>query len=338
VDDNTVKTLFLPFELGAVPVPRSDGRWVFLNAEVPKYSADDFRSCLSCVQGFRTGFIDLQRAGYSTLPELDASASFAGALVLLGKHREQNRRNINMALGCTIIGSTVLIAGAKTSGIESMRKEMAAVLPVGPSWSKHHAQVFPLTRTSNWTMPSQEHAVHIEAEGLHFQTAAGMFSHKAVDAGSALLAGYLGGLKGNGADFGAGWGYLSCMALSKSVDIRSMHLFEADYASLNAAKTNLTKSFPNALASFSWTDLAQEPPKEKFDFIIMNPPFHAGRHAEAGIGRRMIEVAAASLKQGGELWMVANKQLPYEETLQKQFRRFERIVDDRLYKVIRAIR
>jgi 16S rRNA (guanine1207-N2)-methyltransferase len=338
VHDNAVRTLFLPFESGAVPVPGADRRWLFLNAEVPKHSADDFRSCLTCIQGFRPRFIDLQRAGYTTLPELDARAGFAGALVLLGKHREQNRRNINLALGCTIIGSTVLIAGARTSGVESMRKEMAAVLPVGRSWSKNHAQVFQLARIPNWAMPSHEPAAHIEAGGLRFETAAGMFSHKAVDAGSALFAGYLGSLKGNGADFGAGWGYLSCMALSKSASIQSIHLFEADFASLEAAQTNLTKSFPNAFASFSWTDLAQEPPKEKFDFIIMNPPFHAGRHAEAGIGRRMIEVAAASLKSGGELLMVANKQLPYEDTLQKQFRRFERIVDDRLYKVIRAIR
>jgi 16S rRNA (guanine1207-N2)-methyltransferase len=338
VDDNAVKTLFLPFELGAVPVPGADGRWLFLNAEVPKDGVEDFRSCLTCVQGFRPGFIDLQRAGYTTFAELDASASFAGALVLLGRHREQNRRNIDMALGCSRIGATVLVAGAKTSGIESMRKEMAAVLPVGPTWSKHHAQVFQLTRTPNWAMPSYEPTAHIEADGLRFETAAGMFSHKAVDAGSALLAGCLTGLKGNGADFGAGWGYLSCMALSKSPGIRSMHLFEADHASLYAAKTNLTRSFPNAMASFSWTDLAREPPEEKFDFIIMNPPFHAGRHAEAGIGRRMIEVAAASLKPGGELLMVANKQLPYEDTLQMQFRRFERIAEDRLYKVIRALR
>jgi 16S rRNA (guanine1207-N2)-methyltransferase len=338
VDDNPVKTLFLPFELGAVPVPGEDGRWLFLNAEVPKDSAYDLQSCLTCVQGFRPGFMDLQRAGYITLPELDASASFASAMVLLGKHREQNRRNINSALRCTTIGATVLVAGAKTYGIESMRKEMAAVLPVGPSWSKHHAQVFQLTRTPNWAMPPHEPAAHIEADGLRFQTAAGMFSHKAVDAGSALFAGYLSGVKGSGADFGAGWGYLSCIALSKSPSIRSLHLFEADYASLNAAKTNLTRSFPNALASFSWTDLAQEPPNEKFDFIIMNPPFHAGRHAEAGIGRRMIEVAAASLKPSSELLIVANKQLPYEDTLQKQFRRFERIAEDRLYKVIRAVR
>jgi 16S rRNA (guanine1207-N2)-methyltransferase len=338
VDDNAVKTLFLPFDLGAVPVPGADERWLFLNAEVPRDSAEDFRAYLTCIQGFRPGFIALQNAGYNVRPELDASAGFAGALVLLGKHREQNRRTIDMALDRTIMGATVLIAGAKTSGIDSMRKEMAAVFSVGASWSKHHAQVFQLTHTHNWTRPSYEPGAHIKADGLRFKTAAGMFSHKAVDAGSALLAGHLGGLKGHGADFGAGWGYLSCVALGKSAGIHAMHLFEADYASLNAARANVTMSFPDALASFSWTDLAQEPPREKFDFIIMNPPFHAGRHAEAGIGRRMIEVAAASLKPGGALVMVANRQLPYEDTLQKQFRRFERVVEDRSYKVIRATR
>jgi 16S rRNA (guanine1207-N2)-methyltransferase len=338
VNDNAVKTLFLPFELGAVPMPVAGDRLLFLNAEVPPSSAGDFRSFLNCIQGFRPGFLDLERTGYTALTELDASANFAGALVLLGKHRDQNRRNIRAALDRVPNGAPVLIAGAKSSGIESMRKEMATLLPIEASWSKHHAQVFQLTRTANWTAPALEIAARIEANGLSFETAAGMFSHKAVDAGSALLVEHLSGLKGNGADFGAGWGYLSCMALVKSGGIKTLHLFEADYASLSAAKVNVTKSFPGASTSFDWTDLVQEPPKDKFDFIFMNPPFHSGRHAEPDIGKRFIEVAAASLKPGGQLLMVANKQLPYEDALQKSFRRFERIGEDKLYKVIRADR
>jgi 16S rRNA (guanine1207-N2)-methyltransferase len=338
VDDNAVKTLFLPFELEAVSALETGDRWLFLNASVPLVGAEDFRPFLTCVQGFRPSFLDLERAGYTTLPELDASTDFAGALVLLGKHRGENRRIIHLALDRVLKGAPVLIAGAKTSGIESMRKEMAALLPIEASWSKHHAIVFRLTCTANYTAPLHETAARIEANGLSFETSAGMFSHKSVDAGSALLAEHLGGLKGHGADFGAGWGYLSCVALSKSEGIRTLHLFEADYASLSAAQANVTDSFPNALASFSWSDLAQELPKDKFDFIFMNPPFHAGRHAEAGIGKRFIEVAAASLKPGGQLLMVANKPLPYEDALQKSFRRFERIGEDKLYKVIRAVR
>jgi len=338
VDDNAVKTLFLPFEQDAVPAPKAGEHWLFLNAEVPHGDNGDFQSFLTCVQGFRPKFLDLHRGGYATLPELDGSANFAGALVLLGKHRNENRRNIHLALERALNGAPVLIAGARTSGIESMRKEMSKLLPIEASWSKHHAQVFQLRRTVNWIAPAPQSAVRLESNGLSFKTASGMFSHTTVDAGSALLAEYLGSLTGQCADFGAGWGYLSCMAAIKSEGIETLHLFEADYPSLRAAEANVTSLFRNRSASFNWTDLAQEPPKDKFDFIIMNPSFHIGRRADAGIGKRMIEVASASLRPGGQLLLVANKQLAYEDTLQKSFRRFERIGEDRVYKVIRAVR
>jgi 16S rRNA (guanine1207-N2)-methyltransferase len=338
VDDNAVKTLFLPFDSGELLLPKPGDRWLFLNAAVPAAMQPEFRPVLACIQGFRPAFLALERAGYSAIAELDAGEDFAGSLVLLGKHRELNRSNIRAALARSRADAPVLVAGSKTSGIESMRKEMAALFPIVAVWSKHHAQVFQVTRPSHWVEPPHGNISYAEIDGFGFETAPGMFSHKAVDAGSALLARHLSVLKGRVADFGAGWGYLSWAALDSASGIESLHVYEADYASLRAAKTNLNKLSPTAAISFHWSDLVLEPPTEKFDFIMMNPPFHTGRQAEPDIGKRIIEVAAASLKPKGELLMVANKQLPYEDTLQRAFRRFERIDEDRLYKVVRATR
>lgn len=338
MDDNAVKTLFLPFDTGQLHSPKPGDQWLFLNAAVPAAAQPEFRPLLTCVQGFRPTFLALERAGYSAIADLGAGADFTGSLVLLGKHRELNRSNIQAALARSLADAPVLVAGLKISGIESMRKEMAVLLPIDAVWSKHHAQVFQLTRPSHWVQPPLKSTACIDIDGFSFETAPGMFSHKAVDVGSALLAKHLSDLKGRVADFGAGWGYLSCIALISAGAIESLHLYEAEYASLAAAEKNLKKLSSTVAISFQWSDLVQEPPTEKFDFIVMNPPFHTGRQAEPDIGRRMIEAAAASLKPSGALLMVANKQLPYEETLQRAFRRFERIDEDRLYKVIRAVR
>jgi 16S rRNA (guanine1207-N2)-methyltransferase len=338
VDDNAVKTLFLPFHSGELPVPGPDERWLFLNAVPPAADEPEFRRSLMCVQGFRPAFLALERAGYRALPELDASAEFSGALVLLGKHRELNRTNIHAALTRTLENAPLLIAGSRTSGVESMRKEIAGLVPVDSSWSKHHAQVFKVTSPAHWALPAHDSAPRVETNGFSFETAPGMFSHKAIDAGSAVLARRLNGLKGRVADLGAGWGYLSWVALCGSPEIDGMSLYEADFASLRAADANLHRFNPHAPVSFHWSDLAQEPPKEKFDAVIMNPPFHAGRQSDPDLGKRLIGVAATSLKPGGQLLMVANKQLPYEDTLQHAFRRFDRIDEDRLFKVIRALR
>jgi 16S rRNA (guanine1207-N2)-methyltransferase len=74
----------------------------------------------------------------------------------------------------------------------------------------------------------------------------------------------------------------------------------------------------------------------------MNPPFHhglhGGRQADPDLGRRFIQCAASTLVQGGKLLMVANRNLPYEETLNAVFRRVEKIADEAGYKVFEATR
>lgn len=336
MEDNAVKTLFVPFETGALLLPGAEDRWLYLNAALPAMHQPRWKAALACVQGFRPDFLALERAGYRTMPDVDKDAGYAGALVLLGKHRERNRRNIHMALERCLADTPVLVAGSKTSGIESMRKEMAALLPVEASWSKHHAQVFQLTRPEHWVSPHQEDRTRIKIDEFSFETAPGMFSHRSVDAGSVMLSKHLTALTGRIADFGAGWGFLSWAALRGSPDTQSLDVYEADHPSLKAAERNLSRL--GIRASFHWSDLAQETPTEKFDAVIMNPPFHTGRAAEPNLGKRLIEVASASLKPGGQLLMVANKELAYEDTLQRVFRRFERNEEDRLYKVIRALR
>ncbi len=108
-----------------------------------------------------------------------------------------------------------------------------------------------------------------------------MFSHDRIDAGSELLASRLPqDFTGDVADFGAGWGYLSVELAQKSRGLTRLDLYEADHAALEAARDNLAENCPNAPARFYWHDLAGEPVKDKYDLVIMNPPFHEGHAAE----------------------------------------------------------
>jgi 16S rRNA (guanine1207-N2)-methyltransferase len=337
LDEGAVRTLFLPFENGGLPFPAEDARFLFLNAVPAPASEHRWQSSLDCVQGFRTDFLALQKAGYQVTPEL-GGAQFSGALVLLGKHRELNRSNIYAALERTLPGGPVLVAGAKTSGVQAMRKELAELLPVEQSLSKNHAQVFWCLRPESWMSPPAATEEAISADGIQFKTAPGMFSHKAADAGSRMLARHIGEAKGRTADFGAGWGYLSAIVLKNASGVTALDLFEADFAALEAARVNIGACGSQTPAAFHWHDLLGEPVEMIYDAVIMNPPFHTGRSAEASIGQRMISAAAKALKPGGRLLMVANKELPYEDTLQRAFRRFERIDEDRQYKVVKAVK
>ena len=250
MDDGAVKTLFLPFENGILPFPGEGARFLFLNATPLPASDHRWQDWLECVQGFRTDFLNLEHAGFQVEPQL-SEGLFSGALVLLGKHRELNRNNIYRALERTLPGGPVLVAGAKTSGVQAMRKELAELSPIEQSLSKHHAQVFWCMRPESWASPPVAAPAAIFADGIEFKTAPGMFSHKAADAGSQMLVRHLGEAKGKAADFGAGWGYLSALLLKNAPGVTALDVFEADFASLEAARASLAAIGSRIPAAFT---------------------------------------------------------------------------------------
>ena len=170
-----------------------------------------------------------------------------------------------------------------------------------------------------------------------FRTAPGMFSFDRVDAGSRLLSRHIpADLSGDVADFCAGWGYLAAEAAERCACIRSLDLYEADFEALDMAKVNLAGAAMET--AFFWHDLLAEPVARRYDAILMNPPFHRGGAADPAIGAGIIRTAAAALKPGGRLLMVANLQLPYEPVLKAVFSSFSEIARDDGFKVFQARR
>ncbi len=337
MERGAVKTLFLPFENGDLPFPVVEERWLFLNAELPHPSLHRWQNVLVAVQGFRPAFLELKNAGFAVVPSVESQAH-NGAIILLGKHRTLNRQNIYAATERTLAGGSILVSGAKTSGVQAMRKEMSALVAIEQTHSKNHAQVFRFSRPENWVSPHLDPVSTVSFGDSKFETAPGMFSHKSVDQGSDFLVKHMAGVTGRVADFGAGWGYLSAVLLARNPGVTSLDLYEADHASLEAARKNLMAAGGERHIGFHWFDIRQERVPSTYDVVVMNPPFHSGRKAEFVIGQRFIEAASAALKPGGRLMMVANKQLPYEDTLQANFRRFARIDEDRQYKIIEAVK
>ena len=158
---------------------------------------------------------------------------------------------------------------------------------------------------------------------------------KSLDPASALLSANITvPLKGKGADLGAGWGYLSHHALQTYPEITGLDLFEAEQISLDCAQKNIV----DKRANFHWQDVRNMPAKSIYDFILMNPPFHVSRKADLAIGRDFIAQAAKLLAPKGRLWMVANKQLAYEATLNVHFNTWDYAVQTNQYKIIHARR
>ncbi|MGI9366241.1 MAG: class I SAM-dependent methyltransferase [Rhizobiaceae bacterium] len=322
-------TLILPFEKGVLAEPRSGQHWVMMNAEQLPETFIHLKDKLICEQGFRPTFLDLEKAGFNVKPELEDGGTFHGCLILCSRSRAINEGNAVRAWNALHEGGVLAIAGNKTSGIQSLRKWVGQRVQIAGSLSKHHAVVFWLTKTgASWQLVERKKPV----DGFLIEP--GMFSASGPDAGSKILARHLDDrVFGHVADFGAGWGYLSKCLLDTCSRVEQLDLFEADHASLNAARINVGDR-----AQYHWSDLTSEAPSGPFNWIIMNPPFHSGRAALPDLGNQFIEAAARALPAGGRLLMVANNNLPYERTLQSLFKKVERIDQDMGFKVLEAVR
>lgn len=323
-------TLFIPIANGDIT---ANGRWLYLGAQPPsKGFVAELKADLVCEQPMRGPFLELEARGVEVKPRIPVEQSYEGALILIGKHRAENETLIaKAALQCSA-HAPILIAGDKTSGIGSLRKRIAQIAEIEGSYAKNHATVF-------WFFNSDGVAQFGSAKDKNapsgFTTEPGMFSHGKIDTGSALLSEFIDeSISGSVADFGAGWGYLSKVVLEKSAP-RSLDLFEAHWPSLEAAKLNL-QQFESARLNYHWLDVTSEQIDQRFDHIVMNPPFHTGRKTEPGLGERFIEVAASCLKPRGYLHLVANSGLPYEKKLNHCFSHMEMLEKRDGFKIIRA--
>jgi 16S rRNA (guanine1207-N2)-methyltransferase len=317
---DALKTLFHPFATGTVPVPGEGQRILFLGAEAGFTLPLGFDAKISAVQPLRSTYRQLQSQRVAVSPEIEGDG-FDGALVLCGKHKGENEANIAEAIRRVNAGALIVIAGGKEDGIQPLRKRIEALGAAVEHMPKYHGVALWLVRpeaADGFAAALQKPPVRVAGR---FIAAPGMFSHDRVDAGSELLASRLPvDFTGDAADFGAGWGYLSVELATRSPGLGRLDLYEANHNALQFAKANLAENCPDAPARFFWHDLAGEPVKDKYDLVVMNPPFHEGHAAEPSLGQAMIKSAAAALRGGGRLMLVANRGLPYEPVLAKDFK------------------
>ncbi|TPL05160.1 MULTISPECIES: class I SAM-dependent methyltransferase [unclassified Mesorhizobium] len=330
-----LKTLFYPFEAEALPLPRKDASVLFLGAEPGFRLPAGFDAALHLVQGFRPHFRTLQASGYAVTPRAEGTG-FDQALVLAGRHRGQNEQRVADAIERTVPGGLIAVAGGKEDGIDSLRKRINALASLEGHLPKHHGVAFWFRRTGTEAAATLRAGNPDLVVDGGFKTTPGMFSFDRVDAGSKLLAAHLpGDLKGNLADFCAGWGYLAAEVMQGSQGLTSIDLYEADFEALEAARLNVHGAIE---PRFFWIDLLTEAVERRYDAIVMNPPFHSGRAAQPDIGAGMIRAASKALKPGGRLFMVANRQLPYEQVLSTAFASHTEIARDGMFKVFSARR
>jgi 16S rRNA (guanine1207-N2)-methyltransferase len=246
----------------------------------------------------------------------------------------ERRRTLGLALRALAPDAPFLVMAPKDKGGGRLAKELAELgCPSHESAKRHHRICVAAAQGDSAAI---EAAIHAGAprfsESLGLWTQPGVFSWDRIDPGSALLMRHFPEFSGRGADFGCGLGLMAHKILTSS-RVKSLLLVDIDRRAIELCARNVDDS----RVAILWADvraLSVGP----FDFIVMNPPFHeAGKETKA-LGRGFIDSAAANLRNGGQLWLVANRHLPYEAALEQKFRSVAPIAAEGGYKVIEAIK
>ena len=278
-----------------------------------------------------------ENAGFSRVDEPPAG-TWPLVLVLPNKSRAETLAWFSLARDHLQPGGRIVAALPNTAGAGRFEKEFAKATGHVISLQKHKCRAFHAADDGAWN-----EAVFQEWHALgnlrqipesHFLTQAGIFSCDHIDPGSQLLADHLpANLRGHIADLGAGWGFLADAALRRCPQIHRLDLFEADARALACARRNLAGH--QREITYNWHDVTTGLPGI-YDGIVMNPPFHTGQATTVDLGRAFLTTAATSLKRGGRLLLVANRQLPYEATLETCGFAWRKIAEDPTYKLLFA--
>jgi 16S rRNA (guanine1207-N2)-methyltransferase len=251
------------------------------------------------------------------------------ALVFLPRAKNLAYALMHRAMAALVPNGHMVLDGQKLDGIEAVLKDLKRLgLEMGEVLSKAHGKLIVVKKAE---MPADwaDHETEI-AEG--FITLPGVFSADGPDRGSILLVQALPAkLPPHMVDFGAGWGYLSRAVLARA-GVKSLDLIEADARGLDCAKKNIF----DARARFLWDDVTSYKPPKNWSGAVMNPPFHVTREAEPSIGMAFIRAAHRGLTPDGQLWMVANRHLPYGPLLAELFHKIEDVGGDGAFRIIRA--
>jgi 16S rRNA G1207 methylase RsmC len=173
----------------------------------------------------------------------------------------------------------------------------------------------------------REMPVDIGGETLSFATGPYAFSAGRLDLGSRLLIEAIGkaktfgrsaeGTPGRVADLACGNGVVGIMA-HRAHKLGSLYFSDVSCSAVALAERNAIR-YGIEHAEFNVDTGFDSYVGPRFDAIVLNPPFHHHGGVDEELGARLFSAAYGQLRVGGELWVVGNRHLGYQKTLQTAF-------------------
>lgn len=269
------------------------------------------------------------------------SGTYDGAILWLPKEKKLTEYLLAALAFVLPSDASVWLVGEKRSGIKSIHKTIKA------PWSTPQ-KVADGNHSSLLVCTLQEQQARFELAdflvtetlpqpdlpALKLASYPGVFAYPGIDAGSEMLLEHLPTFKGGTLlDFACGHGVLGAWLQRMQPELKITYLDVSAMALAACAKTLELNGLKGNLLATDQLD-ANLP---NYDVIVSHPPFHTGQATDYSIGQQFLRNARQHLNVNGELWLVANRFLPWPELIEASFGHCERIAQDTKFAVYRAV-
>lgn len=168
----------------------------------------------------------------------------------------------------------------------------------------------------------------------------GAFAHGRLDLGTELLLEVLANLKGKNCpsgtvlDFGCGIGVIGLTLLVRDPQL-DLTLLDNSALALESARLSLQA---NGLEAKLLPSDGLGEVRQRYDWIVSNPPFHRGVGTNYDIAQRFFAQSRNALTRHGKMLLVCNRHLPYEGWLADNFGAVDTVESRKDFKVLLATR
>ncbi|SEI85556.1 16S rRNA (guanine1207-N2)-methyltransferase [Allopseudospirillum japonicum] len=325
--------LFAPYALWVTGAPIADPWLLQWQAQAQKMHlwCQDWRVYQQWQQA---GLADNVHFAATPPPALTANAG----VLYWPKAREEGEYYLSLMARYLPKDAPLFIVGDNKGGINPAMKRLTAEgINLHKVASARRCSLYQITQglAQLATQAPQETWSSWLYQNLHIHSLAGVFAHGHLDAGTELLLTTLAEhpklealrrgrkyrtFKGKEVDLGplkvldvgCGTGIISA-ALKQHQPL--LEVSATDVSALALAASERTFAANQLDIQLYPADMYQGLPKQRFDLIVSNPPFHTGRSTDYQPALTLIEQAPAWLDAEGQILLVANRFLPWETAL-----------------------